>query len=120
MVAVVVRRHSPLVVQRYISPATCRIARLGVIPCATFTVDATNGTPLQFSNARERRPNSYESDYFLQMTFTNFTLGAPDPSVFELPSNWVQLYRNFNNGRCLSLTLSLSHSLTLSLAINRH
>jgi hypothetical protein len=54
--------------------------------------------PLRTINARQRRPNSYESDRYTVVTYKNFVVGPPKQSVFDLPSNWVQLYRNFNNG----------------------
>ena len=83
--------------QRYISTNTCKMSVIGVVPCITYVIAADTGVPLQTINATPRRPNSFENDHYEVMTYSNFQLGPPDESAFELPSNWTVAYRNFNN-----------------------
>ena len=76
--------------QRYVTPELCRVASIGTVPCATYIVNATDGRPLQTSN-------SYANGLYVQMTYVSLLVGQPNASAFELPKNWNQLYRNYNN-----------------------
>jgi len=72
----------------------------GRISCLSYIISAETGLPLRTIVAHVRRPNSFESSWYLENTFTSFDLSV-SPSVFDLPSDWTAQYRNANNGSSL-------------------